>query len=1125
LFFGGGDGSFTPGETYTIGEFPLGLASDNLTSDIYPDIVTSNYYTDNVSVLISKGDGTFFESVYYDTEDRPNDVTIADLNDDDKMDIIVGNTLSEEFEHQSSVSVYLGAGDGTFPTRTNYISGRNPTRVKVADLNNDDNPDIVTANRSGDNISVLLGNGDGTFQDKTDYHISSTVLSLSISDLNDDDNQDVVVGTADNNQTNPLLPDGVYVLLGLGDGTFMPPTRYDAGRNHFQVTTADIDLDRYLDILTINYYDGSVSFLSGNGDGTFKEAIEYASSDLPWGITTGDFNNDGGLDVVTANPSSGLAVLFNQTPEPTPPFIKLTSETLNFGERDIIFGSLEPLYLDVLNTGTTALEIQSVTITADPDHNFGFTYAPNTANLYCGSLRRYGVVFDPSTTGTKTATLEIVTNNPNETTSTVSLIGVGTAVPEIDVFFDDQQLTTSDGPIDFGSPHQGDPFPTRTFTVWNTGSASLTTSDLNTPAGFQVSQPLASSIDAGTSVTFSIQLNTSTIGTWSGYASFNNNDPDESPFEFSLTGVVLPPLPAKASNPTPPNSSTDQPLDLATLSWAAASGANSYNVYFGDAMTTYTLIAEEITSTATAITQSLGFSATYTWRVDSINPGGTTTGDDWTFTTVPELPEKATLLEPVDDTVDHPITQTTLSWVNGARSESVDFYFGATSPPPLMQASHIGSSYTLPEPFETSTTYHWRVDSINPGGVTIGDVWSFTTVPPPPQQPTQPNPPDGATNQPRGLSTLSWLGDEGVTSYDVYFSEEGTTPTLLSGDITTTSTELTRTLDYVTSYTWRVDSTNSGGTTLGTIWSFSTQSPFSFGAPVIVDEPVYSPDTSNTIEVSLPPEANESWTEVAENSDFTPVTNSPVWSNTPVTSFDNLEVGKTYYYRLKGRYNNPPESIVETEWSNVLHSTQNMTPKITSLSTSITLTQGNRVTSIPAATVADDNISSIQVATSTTLSSNAVSATMQGGDIHLTLEIPCETLPGQYEILLKVTDEASFSDEVSFQVNVQNNMPPTIGEYEDFLMKAGTSSILRPTAPPDDQFTGPWMLSISPEDLPGSGTLTASIVTGNVSINLTHATPLETYDIVVTVSDPCGELQNRQFQITVLPGGSSIILK
>jgi hypothetical protein len=292
-----------------------------------------------------------------------------------------------------------------------------------------------------------------------------------------------------------------------------------------------------------------------------------------------------------------------------------------------------------------------------------------------------------------------------------------------------------------------------------------------------------------------------------------------------------------------------------------------------------------------------------------------------------------------------------------------------------------------------------------------------------------------------------------------------------------------------------------------------------------VDEPVYSPDTSNTIEVSLPPEANESWTEVAENSDFTPVTNSPVWSNTPVTSFDNLEVGKTYYYRLKGRYNNPPESIVETEWSNVLHSTQNMTPKITSLSTSITLTQGNRVTSIPAATVADDNISSIQVATSTTLSSNAVSATMQGGDIHLTLEIPCETLPGQYEILLKVTDEASFSDEVSFQVNVQNNMPPTIGEYEDFLMKAGTSSILRPTAPPDDQFTGPWMLSISPEDLPGSGTLTASIVTGNVSINLTHATPLETYDIVVTVSDPCGELQNRQFQITVLPGGSSIILK
>jgi hypothetical protein len=67
---------------------------------------------------------------------------------------------------------------------------------------------------------------------------------------------------------------------------------------------------------------------------------------------------------------------------------------------------------------------------------------------------------------------------------------------------------------------------------------------------------------------------------------------------------------------------------LTNLSWTAATGASSYSVWIngvlqGSTMSTFFSIGALATST------------TYTWRVDSIGPGGLTTGQNWTFSTAP----------------------------------------------------------------------------------------------------------------------------------------------------------------------------------------------------------------------------------------------------------------------------------------------------------------------------------------------------------------------------------------------------------------------------------------------------------------------------------------------------------
>ena len=88
----------------------------------------------------------------------------------------------------------------------------------------------------------------------------------------------------------------------------------------------------------------------------------------------------------------------------------------------------------------------------------------------------------------------------------------------------------------------------------------------------------------------------------------------------------------------------------------------------------------------------------------------------------------------------------------------------------------------------------------------------------PPGQASSPSPAIGAT----GVSittTLSWTADPNATLHDVYFG------TVSPGTFQNSQTGTTfnpGTLASSTTYYWRIDEKNAGGTTTGTVWSFTT---------------------------------------------------------------------------------------------------------------------------------------------------------------------------------------------------------------------------------------------------------------------------------------------------------------
>ena len=272
------------------------------------------------------------------------------------------------------------------------------------------------------------------------------------------------------------------------------------------------------------------------------------------------------------------------------------------------------------------------------------------------------------------------------------------------------------------------------------------------------------------------------------------------------------PGPGNATSPSPATGATGVSITT-TLSWTAASGATSRDVYFG------TVSPGTLKGNQTATTYNPGTlvnNTTYYWRIDEKKDGGTTTGDVWSFTTIPVAPGKATSPSPGNGTSNNTLTPT-LIWTAGSGATSHDVYFGTASPGTL-QGNQTAIGYS-PGTLATSTTYYWRIDERNGGGTTTGDVWSFTTVPAAPGKATSPSPANAATGI--SISTiLSWTAGSGATFRNVYFGTASSPPLVSSNQSGTTYSP--GTLLNNTTYNWRIDEKNNGGTTTGDVWSFTT---------------------------------------------------------------------------------------------------------------------------------------------------------------------------------------------------------------------------------------------------------------------------------------------------------------
>jgi FG-GAP-like repeat/FG-GAP repeat len=300
--------------TYDVTPPPESLTMRDLDGDGKPDLAFVNGGNSTVSVLLNAGDGTFPPapvSYLTDSGGGAQRLAIGDLDGDKSPDLTVLSVVNGD------VSVLLNAGDGTFVAPVHYVTLANRASVAAGDLDGDGKPDLVFANPGSNDVSVLLSNGDGTFQGAVDFPAggaftgpgAAPLVAVAVGDLDGDGTLDLAVVNTGS--------DTVSVLLNTGEAPmFSGYVEYSLGMGiaPCSVAMGDFNRDGLLDLAVANHGSHDVSVLLNQGHGTFTAAVSYGSVTTPNAIAVGDLDGDGWPDLVVADATLGsqnLSVLRN----------------------------------------------------------------------------------------------------------------------------------------------------------------------------------------------------------------------------------------------------------------------------------------------------------------------------------------------------------------------------------------------------------------------------------------------------------------------------------------------------------------------------------------------------------------------------------------------------------------------------------------------------------------------------------------------------------------------------------------------------------------------------------------------------------------------------------------------
>jgi hypothetical protein len=450
----------------------LSVVAADMDRDGDLDVLSASFNDDKIVWYENDGNQNFTASTITTTANGARSIVAADVDGDGDMDILSASSIDDK------IAWHENDGSQHFMTRIISTAADGAFAVFAADMDGDGDLDVLSASNVDDKIAWYENDGSESFTLRTISTAIDGSNSVSAADMDGDGDLDILssgsstIAWFDNDGGQIFTPrtisntaaqqpvvaadvdgDGDLDVLSAGSSIswyenngsqVFTAHSIDLVAGTTSVFATDVDGDGDMDALATSFSFDRVILYVNNGSQVFTSRNITTAADGARSVVAADMDRDGDLDVLSASFNDDKIAWYENLPNRTEIDVRGNNMSIaagdmtpsradytDFGASFTTNGTIRRSF-SITNNGGLNLSLTGsprVAVGGVNANDFVVTVQPSSPVAPAGGTTTFTVVFDPSSSGTRSATISIANNDLDEGLYEFALTGMGLDLP------------------------------------------------------------------------------------------------------------------------------------------------------------------------------------------------------------------------------------------------------------------------------------------------------------------------------------------------------------------------------------------------------------------------------------------------------------------------------------------------------------------------------------------------------------------------------------------------------------------------------------------------------------------------------------------------------------------------